>query len=405
MKSKKSNKKKIIIRSGSLRMGGLERVLIEALQTIDREKYEISLLITDDSGKDNIFLKDIPQDIKVYFLKPESLMRETEQYRLKRKDSIYNKFMYNYMMWKERGIILENTKKHLKEIGKTEIFIDYDWGATKYIDKLGVKKSAVWIHNSIPSLLGNRKDKIERFGKRLDKYTKVVAICDEMKEEIERIYPYLKGKVERVYNPFNFDRIEKLAEDKSELTPEQQELMKKKYCVAVSRLDNVQKDYPTLLRAFKILKDKGIKEKLYIIGDGPSRQEIENQINELELNEQVKLIGLTKNPYVWMKNSDFFVHSSKYEGFGLVIVEAAILGKAIISSNCEVGPKEILGNGQYGKLFNVGDEKELSQCLMDFFKDENLKNKYKEKSIVRAQDFNSKKIMLEYNNIIDSIID
>lgn len=405
MKSKKSNKKKIIIRSGSLRMGGLERVLIEALQTIDREKYEISLLITDDSGKDNIFLKDIPQDIKVYFLKPESLMRETEQYRLKRKDSLYNKFMYNYMMWKERGIILENTKKCLKEIGETEIFIDYDWGATKYIDKLDVKKSVVWIHNSIPSLLGNRKDKIERFGKRLNKYTKVVAICDEMKEEIERIYPYLKGKVERVYNPFNFERIERLAEDKSELTPEQQELMKERYCVAVSRLDNVQKDYPTLLRAFKILKDKGIEEKLFIIGDGPSRKEIENQIDELELNDQVKLIGLTKNPYVWMKNSDFFVHSSKYEGLPTVLIEAMICDKVVISSDCPTGPKEILSGGDCGILYPVGDEVQLAKDIEFFLLNKDIQEKYFEKLKIRRDEFNKNTVIREYERLIENTIE
>lgn len=401
-------KKNIVFSSGSLRMGGLQRVLIEVLQNIDREKYNISLIITDNSGDEDIFLKDIPQGINLYFLKPEELLRKTEVYQKTRKTSIYSRIMYNLMMWKERKIIPANAKKALEDIkenyGEIDLYIDYDWGATKYIDKLNLKRSVVWIHSSIPNLLGNKKSKIERFGKRLAKYSGIVAICDEMKEEIERIYPYLKGKVERVYNPFNFERIESLAQDRSELTKEQENLMKEKYFVAVSRLDNVQKDYPTLLKAMKLLKERGINEKLYIIGDGPDRKEIEKEIKELKLESEVRLIGLTKNPYVWMKNAQFFVHSSKYEGFGLVIVEAAILENAIISSNCPVGPKEILGNGEYGILFDVGDYKKLAEKLEIFCKDNELKKKYKEKVMLKALEFDSKKVIKEYEEIIEKLI-
>ncbi|WP_232044103.1 hypothetical protein [Fusobacterium ulcerans] len=62
-----------------------------------------------------------------------------------------------------------------------------------------------------------------------------------MKEEIENIYPTLKGKVNRIYNPFNFERIEKLMEDKSELTKEQIKMLEEDYCIAISRLDVIQK--------------------------------------------------------------------------------------------------------------------------------------------------------------------
>ena len=123
--------------------------------------------------------------------------------------------MYNYMMEYERKTVFKNTVKYLSEIGTPDVFIDFDWGATKYVEKLPVKKSIVWIHNSIPKLLGEREGKIKRFGKRLEKYHKVVAICQDMKEEIEKIYPHLQGKVEKIYNPFNFERIEKLSMDDS----------------------------------------------------------------------------------------------------------------------------------------------------------------------------------------------
>lgn len=392
-------KKNIVFRSGSLRMGGLERVLIETLQNIDLDKFHVTLFIEDDSGKDNIFLKDVPEGIKVYFLKPEPLMRETESHRLK-KSNFFHKLMYNYMMEKERRIVIKNTVKYLKELGNVDVLVDYDWGATKYIEKLPVKKRVVWIHNSIPKLLGERKKKIERFGKRLAKYDRVVAICDEMKDEIERIYPYLKGKVERIYNPFNFGRIEKLGQDDSGLTGEEKELLKEKYCVAVSRLDTVQKDYGTLIKAFKLLEGKAGNLKLFIVGEGPDRREIEEMIAKYNLEDRVRLLGLQKNPYIWMKNSQFFVHSSKYEGLPTVLIEAMILDKLVISSECPTGPREILEEGKSGILYPVGDAEKLAEIIEEAESSSELKNRG---NISRKWDFHSKRVIGEYEKLLDKM--
>ena len=74
-------KKNVIIRSGSLRMGGLERVLIEVLQNIDKKKYNLTLVIDDDCGQGNIFEKDIPKEIPYYFLKSQKLIEKTNYYK------------------------------------------------------------------------------------------------------------------------------------------------------------------------------------------------------------------------------------------------------------------------------------------------------------------------------------
>ena len=394
-------KKKVIFRSGSLRMGGLERVLIEVLQTIDKEKFDIYLVIDDDCGKENIFEKDIPKDIPYFFLKPEKLIRETEKYKEKKKNIIY-KLMYNLMMEKENKVMYRNMQKILKDIGKIDVIVDFDAGASKYIEKLDIKKKIVWIHNSIPNLK-KKESKIKRFGKRLEKYDRVVAICDEMKEEIENIYPNLKGKVSRIYNPFNFERIEKLMEDERELTKEQKKMLNEDYCIAIARLDNVQKDFLTLVRAYKFVKESGIQDKLYIIGDGPSKEEIINEIKKLSLEENIKLIGLSKNPYIWLKNSKLFVHSSKYEGLPTVLIEALICNKMIISSNCPTGPKEILKNESCGKLFEVGNIKELGDYLIEFLTNKNNRELYEKNVILRKEEFNKNKVIKEYEKLIEEI--
>ena len=394
-------KKTIVFRSGSLTMGGLERILIEVLQNIDKEKYNVVAIIENDLGDENIFLKDVPKEIMVYFLKTEEIIHRTKYHRV-RKKNIINKIMYNFFMAKERVIELRKMKEILKKIGKVDIFIDFDCGGTKYIDKLDVGKKIVWCHGSIPKVLGDKAGKLKRNGENLKKYDTIVTICDEMKEETKRIYPFLKDKVIRIYNPFNFDRILTLSTDDKDLTEQEKELMKEKYIVAVSRLDMVQKDYGTLIKAFKLLKERGVKEKLYIVGDGPGRDEIQTLIDKNNLLEDVKLIGQTKNPYIWMKNSELFVHSSNYEGLPTVLIEALILNKVVVSSDCPTGPKEILKNGECGFLYEIGDYKKLEEQLYKVISDKDLAEKFKKKSIERIKEFQASQIMNEYECLIEN---
>ena len=394
-------KKNVIIRSGSLRMGGLERVLIEVLQNIDKKKYNLTLVVDDDCGEDNIFEKDIPKEISYYFLKSQKLIEKTNYYKSRRKNILY-KLMYNIYMNIETYIKSKNLKNLIKKLGKIDVFIDYDAGATKYIENIEADKKVVWIHNSIPNLKKS-ESKIKRFGKRLEKYDRIVAICDEMKEELKDIYPNLKDKIIRIYNPFNFDRIKLLENNKEDLSDTEKKLLKDKYVVAIARLDNVQKDFSTLIKAFKVLKEKGKKEKLYIVGDGTSKYNIEQEIKENNLEDNILLIGNKKNPYVWLKNSILFVHSSKYEGLPTVLIEALICEKMIISSDCPTGPKEILAEESCGKLFKVGDFKELATFLEIYLNSKEKRIEFIDNILKRREEFNKEIVIKEYEKLIDEI--
>lgn len=390
-------KKKIAFRSGSLRMGGLERILIEVLKEIDKSKYEVTLFIEDDCGKDNIFESDIPSEVSYYFLKSQKLVKLTEKIKSKKKNVFYKAF-YNLLMNYEKVIAVKKLNKYLEKDPDIKVLVDFDAGLSKAVDKFpGINKIA-WIHNSVPKLK-KKKGKIERFGKRLGNYQRVVAICDDMKNELLEIYPHLQGKVERIYNPFNFDRIEKLATDSSLLNAKEKELLKDDYIVAVSRLDNVQKDYRTLIKAYRDAVEAGFENKLYIVGDGPSKDEIKSWIKELNLEDKIVLLGLQKNPYVWMKNSKFFVHSSNYEGLPTVLIEAMICGKTVVSSDCPTGPREILEGGRCGKLVPVKDNKEFTRNLQEM----GLEFKgYESKVMSRVNEFHKKKVIGQIEELIES---
>lgn len=382
--------KKVLFYNGSLRMGGIERVLVEVLQNIDRSKMSIDLMIEDGIKGLNVFEKDIPKDIKIYYLKSEELIQKTDFYR-KNKKNIFYKIMYNIMMNYEGYIKRKNLKKMIK--GKSyDVVIDFDMGLSKHIDLIKAEKKIAWIHASIKNWY-EKESKIRRLEKRLEKYGKVVTICDEMKNETGKLLPNIKNKLVRIYNPFNFDRIKNLADDYENIN---MSLYNQAYIISIARLTLRQKDFFTLIKGFKLVKKYGFKEKLYILGDGPDKEKIQKMISEEKMENEIFLLGNVKNPYPWIKNSKMLVHSSKYEGLPTVLIESLILDKIVISSRCPTGPSEILENGEIGFLYEIGDYRKLSELIT-----ENLKNNISNEKInQKIQKYSVEKIIKEYEQII-----
>ena len=214
-----------------------------------------------------------------------------------------------------------------------------------------------------------------------------------MKEETSVLYPFLKEKIIRVYNPFNFERIVSLSKKNIE-----NKLFKEEFIIAISRLTMHQKDFKTLIKGFKKAKQlKNFNEKLYILGDGPDKKNIQKMILEEKMEEEIILLGNTKNPYPWIKKSKFFVHSSKYEGLPTVLIEALILNKIVISSDCISGPKEILENGEIGYLYKVGDYEKLAELIIN-----NLENPKINIELLnqKIQKYKKENIIKEYEELI-----
>ena len=131
----------------------------------------------------------------------------------------------------------------------------------------------------------------------------------------------------------------------------------------------------TLLKAINLINKK-IKLKLLIIGYGSNERSLNSFVNKNKLKKNVKIINFQKNPFPFLKRSNLFVLSSKFEGLPNVLLEAIVLKKFVISSRCPTGPKEILLNGKYGYLFKVGDYKNLAKLILEYSKNKR-KNKKK----------------------------
>lgn len=166
-----------------------------------------------------------------------------------------------------------------------------------------------------------------------------------------------------------------------------------------ARLDTVQKDFLTLLKAFRIVRDS-LKARLLIIGDGPQREEILSWIKEMSLQGDVLLLGFQENPFKYISKADVFVLSSFVEGFGNVIVEAMALGIPVISSNCPSGPGEIITHGLNGLLVPVKDHETMAHYILDILTNTDLRNRLSLEGFKRSEDFSSEKMANEYEKVL-----
>lgn len=124
----------------------------------------------------------------------------------------------------------------------------------------------------------------------------------------------------------------------------------------------MQKDVPTLLHAFKILR-QARPGRLLILGDGPERGRLERLARDLNLEQSVYFAGFVDKPLGYLRQAQLFVLSSIYEGFGNVLPEALLCGLPIVSTDCDFGPKEILGDGKWGTLVPIRDPAALAEAM------------------------------------------
>ena len=132
--------------------------------------------------------------------------------------------------------------------------------------------------------------------------------------------------------------------------------------ISVGRL-SPEKGLDTLLHAFSLLHGEHPAMRLIMAGEGPERASLQHLVGQLGLSNVVSLPGRTNAPLAWMRNAAVFVLASDYEGFGNVLVEAMACGTPVVSTDCPVGPREILKNGRLGRLVPVGDAASLATAI------------------------------------------
>lgn len=372
-----SDRKHIVFVTEHLSFGGAEVVLTTYLKSIDLKRYKVSLIVRDDLGQKSYLMNEVPNGIDVHTL-------------FKSEESIPCRSRF-------RREFAKRFEATMEKIGKVDVVVDFSPVLDKIIYRIKKRKMILWMHGdkSHMGFLERLKYRL-----RIRKYDKIILLCNEMKEQFSEIFPELSKKCDVIPNPFDFSQIATRSDDLSEVSESDRLLMNESYIVSVARLVP-GKDFQTVIEAGRILKERGYSYKHYIIGDGELRGELQSLIDKYSLNQNIMLLGARKNPYPWMKKADFFVHSANREGFGLVIVEAMSLGKAVIATRCPVGPAEILENGKAGKLFPLNDAQALAEHIANYLDDKQERTAYSQASAIRAQDFSKERILPLLYNVIE----
>ena len=248
-----------------------------------------------------------------------------------------------------------------------------------------------WNHNLIKKII---------YKKIINMADLIITNSKDFKKQMDKDFGI---KTVCIYNPLNKIEIINKSETKTNFNFFNNKKKELKI-INIGRLTE-QKDQLTLLKSAKILKEKKVNFKLIIMGRGVEKQNLIKYINENNLHNDVKIINFHENPFPILKKADLFILTSKYEGLPNVLLEAILLKKFVISSNCPTGPKEILLNEKGGFLFKVGNYKQLSQKIIFYSKNKKLLKNKINLSFKNLNRFDYNKNMELYYYLVKRILD
>ena len=336
--------KSLLIITTKLDAGGAERSLINFLNSYDRSRYTVDLLLLKREGA---FLKYVPEDVRI--LEQDKVlfyMYNMAKFSLgTASDGLHRDFLHGIpfvvrRVWStlyykkikkldrptaEQQRWENSYSKVIEELtGHYDCAMAYLEGEPIYylVDKVSADRKIGWIHNDYEKIAGDR-DFDEKYFAGLDN---IVTISDKCVDVLKKNFPKLTEKVVELPNINSAEVIEKLAE---EFVPE--EYGEGVKLLSIGRLTQ-QKAFDRIIPIAKALKDKGVSFNWFVLGDGELRQELVSKVSEAGLQDVVKLLGIRSNPYPYIKGADVIVQTSLFEGKSVVIDEAKILHKKIVAT-------------------------------------------------------------------------
>jgi len=189
----------------------------------------------------------------------------------------------------------------------------------------------------------------------------IVTVSNGVASDLRSFYPKIEELISVIHNPVVTPRLI----EKSEGVVNHDWFSDSQYCVILGVGELVeQKDFPTLIRSFALVKKSVQNAKLVILGEGQSREELTKLSKDIGVHDSIWMPGFVSNPYKYMSSADVFALSSRWEGLPTVLIEALACGCPVVSTNCPSGPNEILDGGKYGELVPVGDVEKLAEAII-----------------------------------------
>lgn len=377
-------KKKILFVMEHLGIGGAEKSLVTLLSLLDYEKVEVDLFLFREEGE---FLNFVPKevnilsDLKSYSLYGKSYIDTLKKLLLKGKVKSCLKYIlfilnltWNYLKNKEY-IGWEYIKDTYPNIDKEyDIAIGFLEKRTIYytVDKVKAKKKMGYVHTDYEKIPHDKKVDYKYFGE----LYKIITVSEHCREVLISNFKEYEDKFIYIRNFISPQLIKKMAKEEIEDFNNTSAIK----IVTVGRLVKA-KGIDSAIRVCKNLVKLYPNIRWYVVGEGIERSYLEKLIEQYKIESNFILLGARANPYKYMAIADIYVQPSRYEGYGITVAEAKILGKSIIATDIPEF-KEQLHDFKGGVL--VSDEKEMLNVMSEIIRNK----RYLEEKIIIKNQFN-----------------
>lgn len=392
-------KTRILFLIHTLQVGGAEKALVNLVNNLDRNKFDVTAMTVVDTGafKQNlaphIHYKTI---IKLPHAQKSANTTQKSGNLLQGKSTIKGLLAKIYQFGWQHLNANKIYRKFITEQYDIEVAF-LEGIATKIIahSTNPNSKKLAWVH---VDLLNERKS--ERFFKNhqeecetYDQFDRIVAVSNTVQNSIIEKLDQNPEKVVTQYNIIDAQEIRQKADAKN--------ISKANFTLcSVGRLSK-QKGYDRLLKVVKKLNDDGLKFNLWLIGVGAEEENLQKNLTENHL-DNVQLLGYKSNPYPYIKSTDLYVCSSRAEGYSTTVAEALVLGKPVVTTKCS-GMHELLGDSEYG-IICENNENALYQALKTIIADQKQYQILSRKAAKRQDFFDTQKRTQEYEKFFQGVL-
>ncbi|MCD8118518.1 MAG: glycosyltransferase [Lachnospiraceae bacterium] len=368
---------KVLFVINDLGCGGAQKSLVSLLNSIEfQEKDSVDLLVLDQTNKffdeipERIRILNCPEEIRAMFMQISSIIKSDLRIVTKVKGIISKSLLKLDIKNNDDNVqkIWRSWRLLIPEMDRSyDLAVSYVDGFANYyvIDKVKTKRKILWVHNEYEKLSYNPQYDMAYFLKA----EKIITISESCVDSLKRTFPEMAEKIKMLPNLSSKDLIWK----QSDVGMPDEYENRHNIIVSIGRL-SFQKGFDMAIKAATILKDKKIDFCWFIIGEGELHDTLSGQISMGGLENHVRLLGNRKNPYPYIRYSTIFVQPSRYEGKSIVLDEAKILLKPIITTNYTTVYDSIT-DGVTGSIVKF-NETNLAEAIMRLLSDKKLQNRY-----------------------------
>lgn len=366
--------KKILFFIHDMMHGGAEKVLVNLVNNMDKDKYDITVMTIFDVGVNKQF---IGKDIHYKYVFKNVFRGNSVIFRLFKPETLYN-----YMIKDDYDIVVSYLEGSCTRI-------------ISGCPNENVKMFA-WVHiaQDEKEFIQAYKSKDEAI-KCYSKFNKIACVSMDVRENFINL-SNIKDNVEVIYNTNETDEIVKQSKEYVD------DVKFDKNIINICGVAKVRprKGFMRLARVHKRLIEEGYKHHIYILGEGEEKEKIKKYLKENNLLDSFTFLGYKFNPYKYVKKCDLFICSSFEEGFSTAVTESILVGTPVVTTLCS-GMKELLGENNECSIIEENSEEGIYRGLKKVLKNPELIKYYKQQMIERAKKFSKEETIISVQNFFE----